>query len=290
MKCNRKFSIAKGRMIIMTMEKVIKKILISIFTLFAVIWSIFPVIYLFIISISGKGALPTELSLPSSYSIESWKQVIFGSNNIWPYMLNSIYIASLSTIIGLIVSLPAAYSISRFNEKMNHIMFSFLLVFRMIPYIAIVIPMFLLMNYLHLVDTILGLSISHLVYTIPISVWLMKSFFDVIPKSIEESALIEGASKFFIFRKIALPLAVPGITTTLTISFLLSYIEFLFTSIISRRDTFNLSMYFSTFLSAHDTKWRLMSASALLSVIPMIILFIFAQRFLIRGLTMGSNK
>jgi len=274
----------------MTMEKVIKKILISIFTLFAVIWSIFPVIYLFIISISGKGALPTELSLPSSYSIESWKQVIFGSNNIWPYMLNSIYIASLSTIIGLIVSLPAAYSISRFNEKMNHIMFSFLLVFRMIPYIAIVIPMFLLMNYLHLVDTILGLSISHLVYTIPISVWLMKSFFDVIPKSIEESALIEGASKFFIFRKIALPLAVPGITTTLTISFLLSYIEFLFTSIISRRDTFNLSMYFSTFLSAHDTKWRLMSASALLSVIPMIILFIFAQRFLIRGLTMGSNK
>jgi len=277
-------------MIIMTMEKVIKKILISIFTLFAVIWSIFPVIYLFIISISGKGALPTELSLPSSYSIESWKQVIFGSNNIWPYMLNSIYIASLSTIIGLIVSLPAAYSISRFNEKMNHIMFSFLLVFRMIPYIAIVIPMFLLMNYLHLVDTILGLSISHLVYTIPISVWLMKSFFDVIPKSIEESALIEGASKFFIFRKIALPLAVPGITTTLTISFLLSYIEFLFTSIISRRDTFNLSMYFSTFLSAHDTKWRLMSASALLSVIPMIILFIFAQRFLIRGLTMGSNK
>lgn len=256
----------------------------------AVIWSLFPVVYLLIISITGKGALPTRLALPSSFSLASWGEVIMGENNIWPYMLNSIYIAGLSTLIGLAVSLPAAYSISRFNQKANKLMFTFLLIFRMIPYIAVVIPMFLLMNYLHLVDTILGLSISHLVYTIPISVWLMKSFFDVIPISIEESALIEGASKFYIFRKIALPLSLPGITTTLTISFLLSYIEFLFTSIISRRDTFNLSMYFSTFLSAHDTKWRLMSSSALISVIPMVILFVFAQRFLIRGLTMGSNK
>lgn len=272
------------------MSKALSLFCKAILCAIAVCWCLFPLVYLIIISFAGTGPLPTKVAIPENFTLNNWAAILIGERMIWRYIFNSLAVATLSTFFGLLISLPSAYAISRRRDGLTRFAFSFLLVFRMVPYIALLIPVFLLMKNLNLLDSLAGLSLAHLIYTVPISVWLMKGFFDVVPVSVEEAAVMEGAGRFRIFATIALPLSAPGIATTATISFLLSYIEFLFTSILSRRDTFTLAMYFSTFLSDHDTRWRFLSASAVFSIIPIILLFVFAQKYLIKGLTIGSYR
>jgi ABC-type glycerol-3-phosphate transport system permease component len=254
------------------------------------VWSVFPLIYLWIISFASLGSLPHRLELPKHMTLDNWREILYGTGSIWPYMLNSFIVGGITVAISLAVILPAAYSFSRYRTKVNNTIFTSLLFFRMTPWICLVIPIFFMMKEYDLLGTRLGLSLSHLVYTVPLGVWLMKGYFDMLSPEIEEAALVDGANRFQVFWRISTPLSAPGIAVTGMFVFLLSYIEYLFALILTRKPTFTLPVRLGAYMAIHETYWRLIACTTIVSLIPTIGLFIFLQRHLARGFTMGAVK
>jgi len=256
----------------------------------AITWSVFPLVYLWIISFAGLGALPARLELPKRLTLANWKEILYAGETIWPYMLNSLIVGGITVAITLAIALPGAYSFSRYKTKANNAMFTSLLFFRMMPYISLVIPLFFMMKEYGLLGSRLGLSLSHLVYTVPVGIWLMKGYFDLLGPEMEEAALVDGANRFQAFWRISVPLSAPGMAVTAMFTFLLSYIEFLFAVILTRKLTFTLPVRLAAYMTIHETYWRLIACSSIITLIPMIILFAFLQRHLVRGFTMGAIK
>lgn len=255
-----------------------------------VAWSLFPLIYLWIISFAGMGALPAKLELPKRLTLGNWQEVLYGKDNLWPYMLNSVIVAGTTVVMTLLIALPAAYSFSRYKTRVTSTLFTSFLFFRMMPWISIAIPLFFMMKEYGLLGTRIGLSLAYLIYTIPFSVWLMKGYFDMLAPEIEEAAFVDGASRFQTFLKISIPLSAPGIAVTAMFSFLLSYIELLYAVILTRRPTFTLPVRISAYMAIHEIFWREIACASIISLIPMIVLFIFLQKHLARGLAMGAIK
>jgi len=271
-------------------RKILIKTIIGVIVAVVMIWSLFPLLYLSIISFAGLGALPTTLQLPKRLTLDNWQQVLYGEAAIWPYMLNSLIIAAVTIAITLLIALPAAYSFSRFRTRTNRTIFVLLLFFRMVPYISLIIPIFFLMKRYGLLGARLGVSLSHLVYTVPISVWLMKGYFDMLPTEMEEAGLIDGANRFQAFWRISVPLSAPGMAVTAMFTFLLSYTEYLFALIITRQPTFTVSVRLTFYMAIHETLWRPMACASIVSMIPMIVVFLFLQKHLVRGFTLGAVK
>jgi multiple sugar transport system permease protein len=259
-------------------------ILIILFSL----WSLFPYLYAIIFSTSGP-TLPTKLGLPEKFSIEAYKYVLF-EDSILPYFKNTFIIALLTCLITIPVSTIAGYGFSRANIKGFNWLFYALLVFRMIPWVTPVLPTFLLMQKLHLIDTHFGISLAHSLWLIPFAIWLIKSYFDMVPKEFEESAYIDGASNITAFFKIVLPLAIIGVVVSTLLVFLFSYIEFIYALILSRGQATTFPIKIASYSTEGRMYWREMSAAALLSTIPMIALFTFLQKHIAGGLTFGALK
>ena len=273
----------------MKYRQIIKKSLIGLIIVITVVWSIFPLLYLLIVSFAGLGALPTSISLPKRLTLDNWYHIFF-EEPIWPFMMNSIIVASITIIITLIVTLPAAYSFSRYRTNLNNVIFKSFLLFRMLPFIAIVIPIFFMMNEYGLLGTRLGLSLTHLIYTVPIGVWLLKGYFDMLSIEMEDAARVDGASRFQAFLFITLPLSRPGIAVVALFSFLYSYIEFPFAVILTRAETSTLPIHLARYYTIHETYWRQVACASLFSLIPMVLLFFALQKNLVRGFTLGAVK
>jgi ABC-type glycerol-3-phosphate transport system permease component len=254
-----------------------------------IIWSLFPIYYVVVMSISGEGAMPSRLELPRNVSLQKWKQVILEPPTIWPYMLNSLWVAFNVVCITLLVSLPAAYVFSRRRSKAYSSLFNTVLIYRMVPYISLAIPLFFLMKRYGLLGKLGGIAVSHLIRTVPLCIWLGKSFFDTIPRELEEAAWIDGVNVFGSFWRIVLPLSKSGIVVIVLFSFLHSYIELLYASIISRAGSFTLPIYFARFTTIHSTDWRAIAVSAQISLIPMVVVFVILQKYLMGGLRIGKS-
>jgi ABC-type glycerol-3-phosphate transport system permease component len=264
------------------------------------VWSLLPVYYAFIVSFAAEGAVPQQLGLPPQLTWFNWRDVFFGggmgqlsgqlSDPIWPYMRNSIVVAICVSVLTLGIILPAAYTFSRYKSRTSRTIMISLLFFRMTPVIALAIPVYFMMRTLGLLGTWESLVFAQLVYTVPLAAWLMKGYFDMLPLEIEESALIDGASRFTLFRRIVLPLSRPGVAVTVMFSFLLSYVEYLFASSLPTTSQSTMPVRMGLFITSHMTLWRPLAATALLSTVPMIVLFLFLQRHLVRGLTFGAVK
>jgi ABC-type glycerol-3-phosphate transport system permease component len=263
-------------------------------------WSLLPVYYALVVSFAAEGTIPMHLGLPSEFTLFNWTDVIFGggmgqlsvmiSEPIWPYMESSLVVAACVSVVTLGIVLPAAYTFSRYKNRTSQVMMISLLFFRMIPVIAMAIPIYFLMRTLGVWGSWEGLVFAELIYTVPLGAWLMKGYFDMLPIEVEESALIDGASRFTIFRRIVLPLSKPGVVVCIMFTFLISYIEYLFASSLLRGTAATMPVRMGLFMNPHMILWRPLMATALLSTVPMIILFLFLQRHLVRGLTFGAVK
>ena len=212
------------------------------------------------------------------------------SDPIWPYMQNSLVVAACVSVLTVGIVLPAAYTFSRYRSRSSRVVMISLLFFRMIPIIALAIPVYFLMRTLGLLGSWQSLVFAQLIYTVPLAAWLMKGYFDMLPIEIEESALIDGASRLTILRRIVIPLSRPGLAVAVMFSFLLSYIEYLFASSLPSTIQSTMPVRMGLFITPHMTLWRPLAVTALLSAVPMIILFLLLQRHLVRGLTFGAVK
>ncbi len=207
-----------------------------------------------------------------------------------PRLLDSIIIAVLSTALTVFIATLAAYALSRMPFSGQHHFVFWILSTRMMPPVAVAIPMFFMYKEMNLLDTYMGIILVHALMNMPLAVLLLKSFFDDIPTEIDESALVAGASRIVIFRKIVLPMVMGGVAATAVLCFIFSWTEFMFVLTLTQTSLKTVPVVSSTFVTSIGTAWGNMAALGTVATIPAFIFILLVQKNLVRGLTLGSIK
>jgi arabinogalactan oligomer / maltooligosaccharide transport system permease protein len=258
----------------------------------AALIAIFPVFWIFSTSLKpATEVLSPELSiLPKTVTFENYQQVVEGGK-FWGWMLNSVLIALFTTVIGIMLASTTAYAISRFEFwGKKTVLFAFL-VAQMFPGAILIVPLYNIMKDLGLLNSFTGLIIAYSTLSLPFCVWMLKGFFDALPISLEEAAMIDGMSAFGTFFKIILPLSLPGLAVTGFFSFITAWNEFMFAlTFMTGENHYTLPVGLRTYVFEFNTAWHLMAAGAIIVTIPVLVVFLVAQRFLISGLTAGGVK
>jgi multiple sugar transport system permease protein len=206
------------------------------------------------------------------------------------YLKNSLLVATGSVALCLIIGLPAAYAFSRFRVFGEKHLFFYVLSTRMAPGIALVLPLYMFFQSLGLLGTVWGVIIAHTAFNLALVIYLMRNFFEDIPKDLDEAALTEGATEWQVFLRIILPLARPGILVTVVIAFLFSWNEFLFALLIGGSGASTLPSGFPGLVTPLGTYWGQLAAVSVVVSIPVLLMVWFIQRGLTRGLTFGAVK
>jgi len=214
-------------------------------------------------------------------------QKVFGEQDFLKYFLNSTIVGSLAVGLSLVLGLPAAYSISRYTQKKLAV---FILLARLMPGISFLMPWYIIFSRLDLMDSYVALVLSHILIALPIVVWIMSTYFNSIPREMEESAMVDGATRQYAFWTIILPLSGPGIITATTLSFIFSWNNFMFSQVLSMEKTKTLPIAVYNFVSYAEVDWGGVMAAAVAIMAPAIILTMIFQKYVVKGLTMGAVK
>lgn len=212
---------------------------------------------------------------------------VFIDQEFGRFLWNSSFIAVGSTLLSLIIGLPAAYTISRYKQKALGV---FVLLARLMPGISYLIPWFILFTKLGMVDTFTALIASHMLVGLPLIVWIMINYFDALPRELEEAARVDGCTLQGAFLRVILPLSGPGILTASTLSFLFSWNNFMFSLVLSADRTKTLPIAVYNFVSYAEVNWGSVMAAAVVIIAPAIVLTMFFQKYVVKGLTMGAVK
>jgi multiple sugar transport system permease protein len=257
----------------------------------ALVWTLVPLLWIVLSSFkfeTDQFSIPPNW-FPDRFTLENY--IAFFSNSEFVRSLfNSVFITFSSTIIALLLGVPAAYALARFNWKHSNTVAFVVLLARMTPPIVMVLPFFMLSRYLGISQTYLPIILALSFFSVPFAVWMMRGFFQEIPVSLEEAAMIDGCTRFQSLRRVILPLVMPGLSATSILCALIAWNEFLFALVLTGRDTRPLPVLVNMFVSERNIEWGVMSAAAIITVLPMIIFGLIVQNDLVRGLTMGSSK
>lgn len=204
---------------------------------------------------------------------------------------NSLLVALISTAIAIPLALLAAYSVFRTRYRGRAVIYNLLLVVYIFPGVLLLAPLFGLFAVTGLLNSWASLVIMNVTFAVPFSVWLMRGFFTSIPHGIEEAAAIDGATDMQILRKVIVPLTAPGIVVTATYTFVLSWTEFMFASVFIIDDRLKtLPVGLEALVSQYSIDWGLLSAAAVMAALPVVIIFAFAGRYFVEGITSGAGK
>jgi multiple sugar transport system permease protein len=214
----------------------------------------------------------------------------FDTLNAWKALMNSAFIVCLSTILAMMLGTMAAYALARFSIKRKESIALQVLSIRMMPAIVSVIPLFMIARELGVFDTPWLLIVIYALNGLPFVVWVMRVFIQDVPKSIEEAAMIDGCGRYEVFLRITVPLVVPGLAAVLVIIFMFSWNEYLFASMLTSSEAKTLPVLAANAIKPKAISWGLSSAAAVVMSLPVIVLVVSAQRYLVRGLTLGAVK
>jgi arabinogalactan oligomer/maltooligosaccharide transport system permease protein len=264
---------------------------LAVFTLL----TLTPLFYVLKLAFSGdRKGLATLSLLPSSPTLDNFVTVVTRSERgEWVFghhLLNSIVISAATTVLGIVLACTAAYAFSRFKFPGRKAGLLSFLVSQMFPGILMMIPLYVVMQKLGLLNRQMGLILVYSTTAIPFCVWMLKGYFDTIPKDLEESAVIDGAGKFLIFWKIMLPLAAPAIAVTALFSFMTAWNEFLLAyTFMTDPLAYTLPVEIQKYVG-EEIQWELFAAASVIVSIPVMALFFALQKNLVGGLTAGSVK
>lgn len=223
----------------------------------------------------------------------NYLDVLFGRrSNFIGNIVNSLIVAGISTLVVLAVGTLAAYSLSRLKwaRWVSGLFLGWTMLFNTIPVLTVVGPWYLMFQQIGLYDTLLGLILTHIAINLPMTVWLMMTFFNDIPPDLEEAARVDGATQAQAFRRVILPLVVPGLIAAGVLAFVFSWNEFSVALNLTSRGTATVPVGIANFAEQYEVQNGNMAAAAVLSTIPALILMMFGQRFVVQGLTMGAVK
>ncbi|GIP38042.1 sugar ABC transporter permease [Paenibacillus sp. J31TS4] len=265
----------------------VKNIILGILTVLVILIFSFPFLWMLLASFKTQAQImSTEDVLLFKPTFDNYKSV-FEQYDFLDFIVNSLVVAVVSTIGSLLLGLPAAYAIARYKmQKLSLV----ILVARIVPGITFLIPWYILFSKIGLVDTYTALILSHMLVGLPFIIWVMMSFFEGLPHEIEEAGLIDGATKSQVFLKIIMPISGPGVITSSLLSFIFSWNNFMFSIILAGDKTKTLPVAVFNFISYSETNWGALMAAACIITLPVLIIALVAQRYIVSGLAAGAVK
>jgi multiple sugar transport system permease protein len=251
---------------------------------------IFPLLW--IIGLSFKTRVQTFASPPLfiwTPTLENYIKVL-GTGDFQQAFINSLLISVEAVLLSICVGVPAAYAFARFRFAGRNWLFFTLLVMRMLPPIAVLVPMYVLFSKLGLTETRISVVLAYTTFSLPLVVWIMRGFFEELPRELEESAWVDGASRFAAFRAVVLPLVQPGLVAATILCLLLAWNDFIFAAVLTNDATRTLPVLMASYSGDVGVDWGSMTASGVLVVLPVILFSFVAQRHLVAGLSSGAVK
>lgn len=257
-----------------------------------IVVSMFPFLWMLVSSVKTLRELYTVPPswIPSVPTLVNYAKVITESN-IPRYFLNSVIISAGSTAIALALAVLASYGFARFRFRGKGLCQAFIIIGQLLPTAAIIVPLYIVLNSLGLLNTYLGLILAYLILTLPLSVFMLISYFKGIPVELEEAAIVDGASRFSVLIRITLPLAMPGVVAVVVYAFVTTWNEFIFAlcfAIDSSVKTLPIGL--AEFTTEFNTDWGAVMAASVIMTIPIAVLFLAMQRLFVGGLTAGATK
>jgi ABC-type glycerol-3-phosphate transport system permease component len=250
--------------------------------------------FLWMISTSLKDSAEVVLReptiIPRSFAVQNYSDA-FSRGNFGRYLINSVAVALAVTLFSLALATLSGYAFARFRLFGGKAILLGILATQMFPAILLAIPLYILIRNLGLLNSLVGLVLVYTTFALPFCVWMMRNYFLTIPKELDESAMVDGATRLQALRSVVLPVAMPGIAATGIFSFILSWNEFLYANtFISSADLRTLPVGLQSLIGEFTTDWGLLMAGAVITTVPIVVIFFFVQRQLTQGLASGAVK
>jgi len=257
----------------------------------ATVVALFPVVWVFLSSIKPKAAIQSsEITFLDQPTLENYRKVLFETS--FPHwFLNSVVVAVLTMVIGIAMSATAGYALSRFNFPGKRGLMWVFLITQMFPVAILIVPIYTIMANLGLIDTKASLVIAYCTVAVPFCAWMLRGYFNTIPRELDEAAALDGLGPFGTFYRVILPLARPGLAVTAFYTFLTAWGEVAYAIAFMQSDRhLTLGAGLQQFVPAFNPNWDLLTAGAVLIMLPAAVVFFFAQKHLVGGLTAGGTK
>lgn len=264
----------------------------------ALLWSLvaivlFPVFWMVVVSVN-QIAFDTFVADPSAWfsdaSTTAYEQMI-NETKFLTWFTNSAIVSVGATVVSIVVCTLGAYSIGRLRFRGRQVVATFLLVTQMFPAILVAIPLFLVFRDIGLFNTLTGLVIAYVAFTLPFAIWMLRGFYENLPESLEEAAMIDGCTRVGAVFRVIVPLSAPAIATTAIFTWVLAWNEFVFALVlINDPDKKTLPPGMSEWIGQYSLNWDLLMAGALGATLPMLVIFFFLQSYIVKGLAEGAVK
>jgi len=269
-------------------KEIARKTVITLVMVLIVAGSLFPIYWMLLTSVQPRHEL---MNYPPNFytrepTLQYWR---FTFREAIPEFFNSLVVAFFATVIAIVCGATSGYAFARYGIGGSTLPF-WILSLKFFPPVVAIVPYFLMMRTLRLIDTQTAVIITHLIITVPFAVWMIKGFIQEVPRELEEAAMIDGCSQLGVIRIVTLPLIAPGLVVTALFCFIWSWNDFMFALILTRNKAITIPVAIAGMREAHGLMWGEVSATAALGTIPIIILAIILQKYLVRGLSLGSIK
>ncbi len=249
----------------------------------------FPILWVLITGFKSEGeAVIIPPTIAFKPTLENYQVIL--DLGVVGYFLNSVTATLVSTLIALLIGVPAAYALTMYRVKKRDDILFWIISTRFLPIAGVIIPLYLIFKNMNLLDSLTGLIILYAGMNIPLIIWMMRSFFNDVSYEIIEAAQIDGATGIQSFFQIVLPLVRPGLVSTALLSMVFAWNEFFFAVTLSYHKAATLPVYMASFMTQEGLFWASMSAAATIAILPVLILGWLTQKQLVRGLTMGAVK
>lgn len=270
------------------------KIGIIVVALIVCLFCIFP--FCWMISVSFKPAsevyAPPTL-FPKAPTLDGYRNMLAttGAFSFTTWLKNSVIASLCTTLFSLIIATLGAYGLARFRFRGRNTLAYLILTTQVIPGALIIVPLYIIMSNLNLLDNMIGLILAYTTFTVPFCTWMMKGYFDSISPTIDEAAMVDGANRFQVFTRIVLPLSLPGLAATTIFAFISGWNEYVFASILLRSyENWTLPIGIASFQGQYDTNWGTLMAGAVMITVPVVVIFWLLQKHLVAGMTAGAVK
>ena len=268
------------------------RVLVHAFLVLFTLATVYPIVQIVTVSLRPNDQLySTSLAIiPAGASLEAYRVMLF-EKPFLRWLLNSFLVSAAVTLFGVTLASTAAYALSRYRFPGRKAVMSVFLLTQMFPATMTMLPLYILLRSLHLLDQFAGLALAYTATALPFCVWTMRGYYDTIPIELEQAALIDGCSPWQAFTKVTLPLATPALAITALFSFMAAWSEFLVARIVvSQQAMYTLPLGLESLAGQFQTEWANYAAGSLLVCVPVMVLFVVLNRYIVSGLSLGGVK
>jgi ABC-type glycerol-3-phosphate transport system permease component len=238
---------------------------------------------------TGNQAFSADIQWFFTPTLDNFAQVLGGTRLTYA-LINSIQVSVISSVVAILLASGIAYPLARYDFKGRNQIAGTILSLRIVPPIVTIIPLFLVMRTIGLTGSLLSIILLHIFMNLPLAVWLLRGFYEDVPREIEEAAAIDGLGSVGTFFRMVLPLAMPGVASTALLCFVFSWNEFLFASVLSNAGSQTVTVALTQYVTPVGTQWTLIMAAGTLVAVPVWLAALAAQKYLVRGLSLGAVK